>query len=71
MNSAKIYSGGYEGIGFAIPSNMAREVADSLIESGYVKGRPQIGVTIDLRFSEEIAKMNGVPYGVLVLDVSP
>jgi len=71
VNSAKIYSGGYEGIGFAIPSNMAREVADSLIESGYVKGRPQIGVTIDLRFSEEIAKRNGVPYGVLVLDVSP
>ena len=71
VNSAKIYSGGYEGIGFAIPSNIAREVADSLIESGYVKGRPQIGVTIDLRFSEEIAKMNGVPYGVLVLDVSP
>lgn len=71
VNSAKIYSGGYEGIGFAIPSNVAREIADSLIDSGYVKGRPRIGVSIDSRFTEEIARRNGVPYGVLVLDVSP
>ncbi|NLW01703.1 MAG: PDZ domain-containing protein [Clostridiaceae bacterium] len=71
VNSAKIYSGGYEGIGFAIPVNIAREVADSLIESGYVKGRPQIGVKIDPRFSEEIARRNGVPYGAMVWDVSP
>lgn len=71
VNSAKIYSGGYEGLGFAIPANIAREVADSLIESGYVKGRPQIGVSIDPRFTEEIARRNGVPFGVLVRDVSP
>jgi len=71
VNSAKIYSGGYEGIGFAIPSNIARQVADSLIESGYVKGRPQIGVRIDMRFTEDIAKKNGVPYGAMVWDVSP
>lgn len=71
VNSAKIYSGGYEGLGFAIPANIAREVADSLIESGYVKGRPQIGVSIDTRFTEEIARRNGVPFGVLVRDVSP
>lgn len=71
VNSAKIYSGGYEGLGFAIPANVAREVADSLIESGYVKGRPQIGVSIDTRFTEEIARRNGVPFGVLVRDVSP
>jgi len=71
VNSAKIYSGGYEGLGFAIPANVAREVADSLIESGYVKGRPQIGISIDPRFTEEIAKINGVPFGVLVQDVSP
>lgn len=71
VNSAKITMTGYEGLGFAIPSNLAREVADSLIESGYVKGRPQIGVSIDLRFSEEIAKLKGVPTGVWVLQVSP
>lgn len=71
VNSAKIYSTGYEGLGFAIPVNVARQIADSLIESGYVKGRPQIGISIDTRFTEEIAKMNGVPYGVLVLEVSP
>jgi len=71
VNSAKIYSGGYEGIGFAIPANVARGVADSLIDSVFVKGRPQIGVKIDMRFTEEIAKRNGVPYGALVFDVSP
>lgn len=71
VNSAKITMSGYEGLGFAIPSNVAKEVADSLIESGYVKGRPQIGVTINTSFTEETAKRYGVPAGALVLQVSP
>ena len=36
-------SGGYDGVGFAIPINMARWVADQLINKGEVK-RAYLGV---------------------------
>ena len=38
-------SGGYDGVGFAIPINMARWVADQLITKGEVK-RAYLGVMI-------------------------
>lgn len=71
INTSKIGGSGYEGLGFAIPSNSAKEIADSLIESGYVKGRPQIGISVDTRFNKEIADRNNVPMGILVADVTP
>lgn len=71
INTSKIGGQGYEGLGFAIPSNKAKEIAESLIKSGYVKGRPQLGVSIDPRFNKEIADRNKVPEGVLVSDVAP
>ena len=39
-------SGGYQGIGFAIPVNLARNVMEQLVEHGEVK-RGLLGVTID------------------------
>jgi serine protease Do len=36
-------TGGYQGIGFAVPSNLARRVVDELIRSGYVR-RGSIGM---------------------------
>lgn len=39
-------SGGFNGVGFAIPSNMARQVAESLIKTGKVV-RGWLGVTIE------------------------
>ena len=35
-----------EGLGFAIPSNMVKAVADELISNGYVSGRPQLGISV-------------------------
>ena len=35
-----------EGIGFAIPVNTAKEVAQELISNGYVTGRPALGVSV-------------------------
>lgn len=35
-----------EGLGFAIPVNLVKKVADSLIENGYVADRPAAGITI-------------------------
>ncbi len=71
INTSKIGGSGYEGLGFAIPSNSAKEIAESLIQSGYVKGRPQIGISVDTRFNQAIADQNNVPLGILVSDVTP
>jgi len=71
VNNAKLGGEGYEGLGFAIPINKAKEVTDSLIEYKYVKGRPLLGITVDTRFTEDYAKQYKVPAGVLVAEVHP
>lgn len=45
VNSSKIASTEYEGMGFSVPSNTAVATANSLIKVGYVEGRAQIGIT--------------------------
>ncbi len=62
-------SGGYMGIGFAIPSNMVRVVADSLIAHGQVH-RGQLGAIIQ-DLTEELAATfhYDSTRGVLVSDV--
>lgn len=70
INTIKI-AGGYEGLGFAIPINYAKEISENLIEYKYVKGRPYIGVSIDNRFNEIYAREYNVPNGLLVYDVVP
>ncbi|OPZ83869.1 MAG: Serine protease Do-like HtrB [Firmicutes bacterium ADurb.Bin419] len=71
INTAKISGDGFEGLGFAIPVNKAKEITDNLIEFKYVKGRPSIGISINQSFNEDIAARYKVPAGVLVEDVSP
>ncbi len=71
VNALRISGSDYEGLGFAIPINVAKEVAENLISDGYVKGRPKLGVYFDPRFTEEMAEENGVPMGFLVYDVEP
>lgn len=44
VNSAKIVLTGYEGLGFSIPINEAKEVIDDLIKYGYVTGRVSLGI---------------------------
>jgi serine protease Do len=64
-------SGGYMGIGFAIPSNMARAVMDQILTTGRVS-RGWLGASIqDLR--PAMARSFGLAEakGVLVGDVSP
>ena len=45
INSSKIASTEYEGMGFAVPSNTAVDTANSLIKNGYVAGRAKLGIT--------------------------
>ena len=54
-------SGGSIGLGFAIPSNMARTVLEQLINNGRVK-RGQLGIVV-LRIPSEEAKRMGVTQG--------
>lgn len=62
-------SGGYQGIGFAIPSNMAKAVMESLIKKGKVI-RGWLGVTIQ-PVTPELAKQFNLKEekGVLIGDV--
>lgn len=45
INSSKIASAEYEGMGFAVPSSTAIDTANSLIRVGYVEGRAKLGIT--------------------------
>ena len=45
INSSKIAATDYEGLGFAIPSDTVQPVVSDLIEYGYVKDRPMLGIT--------------------------
>jgi len=71
MNTA-IFSrtGGYQGIGFAVPSNMVRLVMDQLVQKGKVT-RGWIGVTIQ-ELTPELAQEFGLKRskGALVSDVA-
>jgi serine protease Do len=64
-------TGGYQGIGFAIPSSMAREIAQSLLEHGKVV-RGWLGIGIQ-DVDPDLANAMGLPNadGVLVSDVEP
>ena len=64
-------SGGYQGIGFAIPINLAKRVASQLITSGRV-ARPWLGIS-GLSLSPYLAESLGfsVKKGVLVVQVVP
>ena len=45
INSSKIMATGYEGLGFAIPTQSAQQIVSDLISCGYVRGRPRLGIT--------------------------
>ncbi len=46
INSVKLSSTGIEGMGFAIAMSEAKPIIDDLMSSGYVKGRPLVGINI-------------------------
>ncbi len=62
-------SGGYQGIGFAIPINMARSIMDSLVEDGKVR-RGYLGVGISDLTPEQAKERDLENGGVLIGEVS-
>jgi len=73
INSA-IYSetGGYQGIGLAVPSNLVRQTMEELIKSGVIRRGTVYGITLQA-MTADIAHQLGAPdaKGVLVTRVDP
>src|SRR6266566_6251495 len=65
-------SGGNQGVGFAIPANLARDVMQSLRDKGRVV-RGYIGASVQTLTPElaEAMKLKGQPTGALVGEVTP
>ncbi|MBI2687405.1 MAG: Do family serine endopeptidase [Acidobacteria bacterium] len=63
-------SGGYQGIGFALPANQMVKVYNSIIQYGRAK-RGSIGISWNKNEKPEVLKAAGVTNGVLVTTVTP
>ncbi len=59
-----------EGLGFAIPMNVAKPIVDELITRGYIKGRPAIGI-LGRALDERTARSLGVPLGFQITEIDP
>lgn len=69
INSVKMASSGVEGMSFAIPISEASPIISDLLEHGYVKGRPIIGIgTRDV--TEYMAQMYSWPRGAQVMSIN-
>lgn len=68
ITSAKVSSTYGEGLGFAIPIDEAKEIIDDLVEYGYVKGRPTLGISGE-NISSFYAQYYNVPQGFIVRSV--
>jgi len=62
-------SGGFNGVGFAIPINFARSLAEQLVATGKIS-RGFMGVSTQV-LEADLATQFGVKHGALVTDVTP
>ncbi|MBQ7596735.1 MAG: serine protease [Clostridia bacterium] len=71
INSSKIASTEYEGMGFSIPITSAKPIIDDLIAHGYVTNRPKLGITYSpvsaYPMYAMIAHYNNLPAGSLII----
>ncbi len=70
MNTVKFGGGTVEGLGFAIPSNVFKPIAQEIIETGKVSypQKPWLGVYIG-EITVEASQEYGYPQGVIITDV--
>lgn len=71
INSVKLVDDAAEGLGFAIPMNEAVPIIQDLMNYGYVKGRPMIGVSVR-EITPSIAYYNNllVEKGLYIMSVT-
>ena len=72
VNSSKIASTEYEGMGFSVPSSTVKEIVDELIKNGHVSNRPVLGIQFVEATTNQtyaiIVKANKLPAGSIVID---
>ena len=62
-------SAGVEGLGFAIPSTMVKDIVEQIITQGYVSGRPWLGITGE-SISLFYQRYYRLPSGMYIADVA-
>lgn len=71
INSSKIASTEYEGMGFAVPTSIAVPVVDALIQYKYVPNRPKLGIEYApvsaYQLYSLVVSIKGLPQGSLVI----
>lgn len=55
----------FEGLGFAIPMNTAKEIIETLMQYGYVPGNPTLGISGQF-LNSVLASANNLPVGLYV-----
>jgi serine protease Do len=72
MNTVKLGGELVEGLGFAIPSNVFKPLAQEIIKTGKVTypEKPWLGVYI-AEINKEASRELGYPVGVLITDIAP
>ena len=68
INSSKIVSEEFEGMGFAIPSNTVKKICDNII-SKENQPEPYVGISISEKYTADVLKYYGYPAGAVVLSV--
>ncbi len=71
INSSKIASTNYEGMGFAIPISSAKDIINDIIANGYVTNRPKLGIKYSPASAYQqyamIVQLKGLPSGSLII----
>lgn len=71
INSSKIADEEFEGMGFAVPMSVAKEIVDDIIKSGYVTDRAKLGISYisadQYQTYNMILKMNKLPSGSIII----
>lgn len=71
INSSKISSTDYEGMGFAVPMSIVKPVVEALIQYKYVPNRPKLGIEYATVSSYQlysiVVSIKGLPQGSLVI----
>lgn len=68
INSSKIMTEGYEGMGFAIPVSTAKDIIDQLLTGGYVEGRVRLGI-MGREIDGTMAMIYGLPQGFMISEL--
>ena len=71
INTAKISSSSLEGLGFAIPIDEAKPIIEDLIDNGYVRGRPVIGIGGSAVTERDAEVYENLTVGVYVSSMTP